>query len=63
MTIFMTARFLGASARFLQNLFQVSPARAELIESKLEPMADHLLVSAIRGVEVAEGRLQFSLRD
>jgi hypothetical protein len=51
------------SILFLQDELQVVLPRGELRESSLEPRADHLLVSAIRDLELAEGRFQLPLRD
>jgi hypothetical protein len=47
----------------VQDGLQVAPPRGELLESKLEPLTDHLLVSAIGDFELAEGAFEFPLRD
>ncbi|KFE62709.1 hypothetical protein DB31_3823 [Hyalangium minutum] len=51
------------SVLFHQNFVQVAPARGELLEGELEPLADHPLVRALLDREFVERRLQLPLRD
>jgi hypothetical protein len=47
----------------VQDGLQVAPPRGELLESNLEPITDHLLVSALGDLELAKGRIELPLRD
>jgi hypothetical protein len=52
-----------ASIIFLQDGLQLVLPRGDLLESNLEPLTDHLLVSAVGDLEFAKGCFQLPLRD